>query len=175
MKVQVLVAMGQDQLSKDKSGELLDQCVYVVAMTQDLRHSNRKYVRLTRDYLGTEGPLLRVMATWPSHIDCFKRQYNKSFTGHHPFGAYIVERIHKQVQVFFHFCNTTSLEDTETGSLAYFWVLQRHVKRYEWITLPPLPPIGRDVGAKERLEMEIRNQSMRREKLLRWRNLGQNI
>ena len=74
MKVQVIIAMGQDRLSKDKSGELLDQCVYVVAMTQDPRHSTRKYVRLTRDYLGTEGPLLRVMATWPSHIDRFKRQ-----------------------------------------------------------------------------------------------------
>jgi len=83
----------------------------------------------------------------------------------------IIERIHKQVQVFFHFCNTTSLEDAETGSLADFWSLQRQVKRYECITLPP-SHIGRDVGAKKRLAMEIRDQSLRREKRISWRKLG---
>ena len=66
--------MGQDKLSKDKVGELLDQHVHVVATTQELRHSTCNLVRLTGDNLGMEGPLLRLMATWTCHIDCFKRQ-----------------------------------------------------------------------------------------------------
>ena len=63
MRVQIFLAMVQDQISKDEVGELLDQHVHVVAMTQELRHSTRNFVQMTRDYLGAEGPLLREMVT----------------------------------------------------------------------------------------------------------------
>ena len=111
MRVQVLLAMGQDRLSKDEAGELLDQRVHVVSMTQELRHSTRNFVRLNGDFFGVEGPLSREMMTWPCRIDRFERQYNKDFAGHHLFGADIVDRIHKRFQVFLHSFNTTSLED----------------------------------------------------------------
>ena len=38
MRIQVLLLMGQDCLSKEEAGELLDQRVHVLASTQDLRH-----------------------------------------------------------------------------------------------------------------------------------------
>ena len=63
MIVQVLLAMCQDRLSQDEAGKLLDQRVHVVDMAQELRHSTRKFVRLTGDCLGTEGPPSRAMAT----------------------------------------------------------------------------------------------------------------
>ena len=111
MRVQVLLTMGQDRLSKDKAGELLDQHVHVVKTNQELCHSTRNFVQITKDYLGAEGPLSRAMATWPLHIDRLGRQYDKSFAGHRIFGADIVDWIHKQLQVFLHICNTTCLED----------------------------------------------------------------
>ena len=92
--------MGQDRLSKDEAGELLDQSAHVVFTAQELRHITRNSVRLTRDYLGTEGPLSRAMVTWPRHIDLFERKYDKAFTGNRLFGADIVDRIYKQVQFF---------------------------------------------------------------------------
>ena len=69
MRVQVLLVIGQDRLSKDKADELLDQCTHVVTTTQDIHHSTQNFVRLTMDYLGIDGPLLRVMETWTCHID----------------------------------------------------------------------------------------------------------
>ena len=39
MRVHVLLSLGQNQLSRDETSELLDQRIYVVAMTQKLRHS----------------------------------------------------------------------------------------------------------------------------------------
>ena len=63
MRVQVLIAMGQDQLSKDELGNLLDQRVHMVATTQELRLIPRNSMRLTGDYLGTKGPLSRAMST----------------------------------------------------------------------------------------------------------------
>ena len=50
--------MGQDRLSKDKSGEFLDQHVHVVATTQELCHITRNFVQITRDDLRAEVPLL---------------------------------------------------------------------------------------------------------------------
>ena len=47
MRVQVLIIMGQGQIPKEESGELLDEKVHVVAMTYELCHSTRKFVRLT--------------------------------------------------------------------------------------------------------------------------------
>ena len=72
MIFQVLIAMGHDRLSKDKAAELLDQCVHVISITQELCHSTRNFVRLTRDSLGMEGNLYKAMATWPCHIYCFE-------------------------------------------------------------------------------------------------------
>ena len=63
MRIQVLLTMVQDRLSKDESGELLDRHIHVVATTQELRHSTRNLVSLTRDYLGTEGSLSRALVT----------------------------------------------------------------------------------------------------------------
>ena len=91
MIVHILFAMGQDRLSKEESGELLDQQVHVVATTQEIRHSTRKFVRLTRDHLGTEGPLSQAMSTWPCHIDRFELQYEKAFSGDRIFYAYIAD------------------------------------------------------------------------------------
>ena len=74
----------------------------MVATTQELRHSTRKLVRLNRDYLGIESPLSRAMVTLTCHIDRFEGQYDKAFAVHRLFRADIVDRIHKQVQVFLH-------------------------------------------------------------------------
>ena len=38
MRIQVLLSMGQDRLSKEEATELLDQRVHVIASTQELRH-----------------------------------------------------------------------------------------------------------------------------------------
>ena len=91
MIVHILFAMGQDRLSKEESGELLDQQVHVVATTQEIRHSTRKFVRLNRDHLGTEGPLSQAIATWPCHIGRFDFQYDKSFSGDRIFYVDIVD------------------------------------------------------------------------------------
>ena len=58
------------------------------------------------------------------------------FALHLLFGADIMDQIHKQVQVFLHSCNTTSLEEVETRALADFGELQKRVERGEWITTP---------------------------------------
>ena len=131
-----MLSMGQkDQLSKEEAGEILDQQVHMVSTTQEIRHSIQNFLQLTEDYVRTEGPLYN-MATWSFHIDCFERQYDKAFSGDCLFGAYIVDRIHKQVQVFLHLRNTTSLEDVETGALSEFRELQWQVEWGEWITKP---------------------------------------
>ena len=91
MIVQFLLAMVQDQLSNEEAGELLNQQVHVVATSQELRHITRKSVRLAGEYLGTEGPLCQVMATWPRHIDRFGWQYEKAFVGDRLLGADIVD------------------------------------------------------------------------------------
>ena len=41
--------MGQDRLSKEESGELLDQRVHVVATTQEIHYSTRNFVQITVD------------------------------------------------------------------------------------------------------------------------------
>ena len=47
------------------------------------------------------------------------------------------ERINKRVQVFLHSCNTTAIEDVESGALEDFWGLQKRVERGEWMTSMP--------------------------------------
>ena len=129
--------MGQDRISKEESGKLLDQQVHMVATDQDIRHSTLNVVQLTRDHLGMVVTLSQEMAKWPCHIDRFDLQYDKSFSGDRIFYAYIVDLIHKRVQVFLHLCNTTSLEYVDTGALVEFGELQQRVEWGEWITPPP--------------------------------------
>ena len=45
--------------------------------------------------------------------------------------------IQKRVQLFLHSCNTTAIEDVESGSLAEFGGLQKNVERGDWLTLTP--------------------------------------
>ena len=58
------------------------------------------------------------MATWPYHIDLFERQYDKAFAKDPLFGADLIDRIHKRVQVFLQSCSTTSIKDVELGAPA---------------------------------------------------------
>ena len=78
------------------------------------------------------------MAFWPRHIDRFNQQYDKAFARDHIFGADLMDRIHKRVQVFLHSCNTTSIEEVESGALADFGGLQKRVERGEWLTSTPV-------------------------------------
>ena len=129
--------MFQDQISKEESGDILDQRVHVVTTNQELRHSTRKVVRLTGDYLGPDGPPIQAMGTWYRHIYRFKRQFDKAFARNRLFEAKIVDRIHKRVQVFLQSCNMTSLNSIKTGALLRFGELQRRVDKGEWVTYHP--------------------------------------
>ena len=70
-----------------------------------------------------------MMASWPRHIERFERQYDKDFSRDPLFGADLMDRIHKRVQVFLNSCNTTAIEDVESGALEEFWGLQKRVER----------------------------------------------
>ena len=78
------------------------------------------------------------MGTWPRHIYRFKRQYNKSFTRGTLFGTDLMDRIHKFVKVFLHSCNTTAIEDVESGALAEFGGIQKKEERGEWLNSTPV-------------------------------------
>ena len=104
---------------------MLDQRVHTLASTQELSYSTRNFVKLAGDYLGEEIPLYLSMGTWPRHIDCFERQYDKAFAKGPIFGADFMDRVQKRVQVFIHSCNTTYIEDMESGALAEFGGLQK--------------------------------------------------
>ena len=107
-------------MSKEEAMELLDQRVYVLTSTQELRHSTRNLVKLAGDYLGEGSPVYISMASWPRHIDRFERQHDKAFASDPLFGADLMYRINKRVQVFLHSCNTTSIEELESGALEKF-------------------------------------------------------
>ena len=109
MRIQVQMSMGQYRLSKEEATELLDQRVHVLTSTQEMRHSTRNFVNLAGDYLGEESPICLSMALWPRHIARFRRQYDKAFARDPLFGANLMDRIHKRVQVFLHSCNTTAI------------------------------------------------------------------
>ena len=49
-----------------------------------------------------------------------------------------MDRIHKRVQVFLHTCNTTAIDDVESGALEEFQVLQKRVDRGKWLISMPL-------------------------------------
>ena len=102
MRIEVLLSMGQDCLSKEEVKELLDQRVQVLTSTQELRHLTRKFVRLAVDYLGKGSPVCVMMSSWPRHIEHFEQQYNKDFARDPLFGADFMDQIHKRVQVSLH-------------------------------------------------------------------------
>ena len=79
-----------------------------------------------------------MMASWPRHIDRFERQYDKAFSRDPLFWADLMDRINKRVQVFLQSCNTTAIEDVESGALEDFWGLQKRVERGEWLTYMPV-------------------------------------
>ena len=134
MRIQVLLSMGQDRLSKEEVGELLYQRFHVLTSTQDMRHSTQNFLNLAGDYMEEEIPICLSIGTWPHQIDRFKRQYDKDFASDPLFGAELMYRIHKRVQVFLHSCNTTAIENVESGALAEFGGLQEKVERGEWLT-----------------------------------------
>ena len=51
------------------------------------------------------------MGLWPCHTDRFEQQYDKAFARDPIFGAELMDRIHKRVQVLLHSCNTTAIKD----------------------------------------------------------------
>ena len=84
-------------------------------------------MKLAGDYLGEKSPICLSMALWPRHIDRFEQQYDKAFARDPLFGADLMGRIHKHVQVFLHSCNTTAIEEVESGALEEFGGLQNRV------------------------------------------------
>ena len=44
--------MGQDFLSKEEAGDILDHRVHMVTKSQELCHSTKKILKLSGDYLG---------------------------------------------------------------------------------------------------------------------------
>ena len=72
MQIQVLLSMGQDLLSTEEAGELLDQRFHILTSTQELHHLTRNFVKLAGDYLGEEIPIYLSMGMWRSHIDRFE-------------------------------------------------------------------------------------------------------
>ena len=85
-------------------------------------------MKLVGDYLGEEIPICFLMQTWPHHIDHFERQYDKALARDPLFGAYLMGRIHKRVQVFLHYCNMNAIEDVELGYLAKFGGIHKKVE-----------------------------------------------
>ena len=74
------------------------------------------------------------MESWPRHIDRFKRKYDKAFARDPIFGAALMDWIHKRVQVFLHYRNTTAIKDVDLRALGEFGGLQNKVERGEWLT-----------------------------------------
>ena len=63
-----------------------------------------------------------------------------------------MDRIHKRVQVFLHSCNTTAIEEVESGALEEFRGLQKRVERGEWMTSMPVwveQPAPREEGRRK--------------------------
>ena len=111
MQIQVILSMGQDRLSKEDAGTLLDQRVHILTSTQELRHSTRNFMKLAGDYLGEEIQICLSMGSWSRHIDRFEQQYDKAFARDPLFRAELMDWIHKRVQVLLHSCNMTARED----------------------------------------------------------------
>ena len=78
------------------------------------------------------------MGSWTCHIDRFKRQYDKAFARDPLFRSDLMDRIHKRVQVFLHSCNTTAIEEVESGALSEFGGIKKKVERGECLTSIPV-------------------------------------
>ena len=74
------------------------------------------------------------MGTWPHHIDRFDRKYNKALAKDPLFETELIDRIRKHGKVFLNSCNTTFIEDVESGALPEFLGLKNKVERGEWLT-----------------------------------------
>ena len=74
----------------------------MVTTSQELRYFTKNFVKITGDYLCEEITLCCSMETWPRHIEHFEHQYNKKFTKDPLFGADLINRVHKRVQVLLH-------------------------------------------------------------------------
>ena len=122
MRIQVLLSLGHDFLSKEEAVDILNHRVDVLASTQELRHSTRNLVKLVGDYLGEIRPICLSAGTWLRHIDRFERQYYKAFARDPLFRADLMHQIHKCVQVFLHSCHTTAKEDVDSRALVEFGV-----------------------------------------------------
>ena len=93
-----------------------------------------------------------MMALWPRHIDRFEQQYDKAFSRDPLFGADLMDRIHKRVQLLLHSCNTTAIGEVESGALEEFRGLQKRVERGEWMTSMPVwveRPAPREEGRRK--------------------------
>ena len=129
----------------------------MLTSTQELHLLTRKFVKLVEDYLGEGSPVCVSMASWPRHIDRFERQYDKAFARNPLFGADLMDRIHKCVQVFLHSCNKTDIEEVESGALEEFRGLQKRVERGKWMTSMPVwveRPAPREEGHRK-LEAKV--------------------
>ena len=129
----MIMLMGQDRLSKEDAGNLLDQRVHVFASTQGLRQLTWNFVKVVGGYLGVEIPICLSMETCPCHIDCFERKYDKDFLKDPLLGSDLMDFIHKCVQVFLHSCNMTSIYDVESDPLVEFGGLQKKAERVQWL------------------------------------------
>ena len=78
------------------------------------------------------------MGTWARQIDRFDRKYDKAFGKDPLFGADLMDRIHKHLQVFLYSCNKTTIEDVGLGDLAEFEGIQKNVDRGEWLASTPV-------------------------------------
>ena len=69
MIIKVLLVTGKDFQSKEESGELLDQWVQFVDLTQDIHYSTHNFVRVTWESLVLDALLGRSMDKWNCNID----------------------------------------------------------------------------------------------------------
>ena len=90
----------------------------MLTSTQELRYSTHNFVKLAGDYLGEGSPVYVLMASWPRHIDRFEGQYDKAFARDPLFGADLMDRIHKRVQVFFTLLQISRLHFLYGGRVA---------------------------------------------------------
>ena len=102
MPIQVFLYMGQDCLSKEEEGELMNQRLHALISTKEMRHLTRNFVKLAGEYLGEESPICLLMGSWPRHIERFERQYNKDFERDPLSGVDLMYRIHKRFHVLLH-------------------------------------------------------------------------
>ena len=65
MQVQVLLVLEQNRLTNEEAGDFPEQWFYVVNTTKEIYHCTRTFVRVSGEYLGSEGTLRWAMVTWP--------------------------------------------------------------------------------------------------------------